>query len=86
MSTKTTNRLREILAANVYARLLARYRGKSDNERLLKLKEETGLGKRTLQRILKPEADDHDVTLGTVEEIAKALRCEAYELLQEPEE
>lgn len=86
MPTKTTSRLRDILASNIEAAMIRRYRGlRSTNARIRKLMEETGLGKRTLQRALNPKADDHDVMLGTIEEIAKSLRCEAYELLKEPD-
>lgn len=87
MNTKKKGTARELLASNVYARMVARYRGlATDNARIVKLSKESGVGRRTIQRVLQPERHQHDVTLGSIEDLAKALRCEVYELLLEPED
>lgn len=84
---KATQRLREVLAANLRARMSMRYRSaRSSNEQIMKLRGESGgVGKETIRRLLTPATDDFDTSLGTLEAIAKALRCEVYELLQEDE-
>lgn len=65
--------------------MAARYRSaRSTNDRIMKLRAESGgIGKETIRRLLAPEEDDFDTSLGTLEAIAMALRCEVYELLQE---
>lgn len=86
MNKKQKVASREALAANVAARMAVRYLGlRSENARIMKLAEEAGVGKRTIQRILSPERDVHDVTLSVIDSISKALRCEVYELLTPPE-
>lgn len=83
---KASRRLRVILAANLAAKMKAAYRdAKSENARIMRLREKTGgVGKETIRRLLRPKNDEFDPSLGTIEAIAMALRCEVYELLEEP--
>lgn len=82
MNKKHKGRASEILAANLQAKMLARYSSKpSTNARITALMKESGVGKRTIQRML---MGSENSTIGTIEDVAKALRCEVHELLMEP--
>ena len=68
--------LRKTLAANVRARMEARYKDRGDKPKALA--EAAGVTLSTVQRVINAEIG---ATLDTVDMLAKALRCEPYQLL-----
>lgn len=71
---------REILAANLRARMDERFANAAD--RVEALHKRSGVARSTIQRILKSEVG---ATLDTIAHAAMALGCEPYELLLPPQ-
>lgn len=77
-------RVIDSLARNVRARMRARYKSaRSDNGMIELLKQESGVGRSTIQRVLDPaKYGYHGTTLETIVKLAMALRCEADSLIK----
>lgn len=73
-------RMRRILAENVKARMAIRYDGEPDIVKALA--EACGVSRSTIQRIITPGAVG--ASIDTIDQLAKALQCEPYELLVPP--
>lgn len=79
-------RARETLQRNVLALMRARYGDTSPKltPQIEELARDSGVGPSTIARIVAPEIYGHHKTnVDIVERLAKALRCETYELLME---
>lgn len=64
--------------------MAVRYKGQRDMIRAFA--EESGVGRSTVQRIVDPDTyGSYGPTIDTMALMAKALRCEPHELLQETE-
>lgn len=76
-------RIRRILADNLIRRIENRYKEKKSlSAQILELQSESRVGKSTIWRAVDPARyPDSDITIGKLAEIAKALRCETFELL-----
>jgi hypothetical protein len=73
---------RRILGENVTRLMKARYKDKTD--RITALAEESGVGRSTIQRIVDPVTyGSYGPTVDTIALLARALRCESSDLLQE---
>lgn len=70
---------RKLLAANILARMEARYKNVGDKSTALA--EDAGCTLSTVQRATKPDRYGNGVTIDIIDQLAKALRCEPYELL-----
>lgn len=76
-------RTRKILAANVIARMEARY--KDNGDKFKALAEDAGTSLSTIQRVTQPDRYSVGVTVDVLTQVAMALRCEPAELLQDPQ-
>lgn len=75
---------RRILSENVVRRMNARY--KDVGNKIMALAEESGVGRSTIQRIAYPETyGSYGPTIDTMAQLARALRCESYDLLKDGE-
>lgn len=76
--------LAAILSHNTASRMFARYgMGRSYSAQLRALAADAGVGYATVQRIIDPVTHgSFGTTLGVIEKLAKALRCETFELLR----
>lgn len=72
---------RRTLTENVRARVEARY--KNQRNKVKALAEESGVGRSTIQRVLKPDTyGSVGPSIDTLTQIANALKCEPFELLK----
>ena len=74
-------RLRKVLAANVVRRMEERYKNNGDMKKALA--ESAGVTLSTIQRVTQPERYDNGATIDTIDQVAKALRCEPSDLLKD---
>lgn len=80
---RTTGVAQEILNENVRIRMRLRYSDQPNTtQRIRALARESGVGKSTIQRLVDPRTyGEHRTSLPVIEALAKALRCETFELL-----
>lgn len=74
-------RLRKVLATNILRRMEERYKNIGDKKKALA--EHAGVTLSTVQRVTQPERYDNGASIDTLDQLAKALRCEPYELLKD---
>jgi hypothetical protein len=73
---------RRVITENVNRLMRARYKDKRNQ--VLALAEESGVGRSTVQRIVDPETyGSYGPTVDTMVLLAKALRCECKDLLED---
>lgn len=70
---------RKLLAANILERMEVRYKNVGDKSTALA--EDAGCTLSTVQRATKPDRYNNGVSIDIIDQLAKGLRCEPYELL-----